>query len=162
MELHYCSPINIFSGIKLSRFLFVIGADIDFVQDFLCATVRSLKTAVEIQRGVCGEANGDFRRRLEVRKYDIRRPDDVGFARHFCYRMAFYPYFCTITIQSSISFYHGVLRPIPSDSDDSWEDYILKYLNISFTSYALRVSHILQYDFRSDCRCKRFSRFFHH
>ena len=71
--------------------------------------------------------------------------------KSICYRAAFYPHFCTITIQFSISFHlsmiarcHGLLDGL--------------YSQKRFTIYALPLSRSLLRDFGSDCRCKRFFR----
>ena len=63
------------------------------------------------------------------------------------YRTAFYPYFYTITMQSSISFYHDFLQIISSDNGASWMDYILRYRNRRFTIYALRLTMLLNMTF---------------
>ena len=60
-----------------------------------------------------------------------------------CYRKAFYPYFLNITFKSSISILHNPLRIIPPVSGVSWIGYILMYLNMSFTIYALRLTLVL-------------------
>lgn len=64
-----------------------------------------------------------------------------------CYRTAFYLYFYIITMQSSISFYHDFLQIISPDNEVSWEDYILHYLKYRFTSYALRLTMLLNIAF---------------
>ena len=60
-----------------------------------------------------------------------------------CYRTAFYPYFCIITIQPSVPFYHSFLQTVLPDRKASWVDYILWYLNHRFTTYALRLTLLL-------------------
>lgn len=62
--------------------------------------------------------------------------------------MAFYPYFYTIKHSLAYLFITG-FAPMPSDDGNSWPDYILPYLNDRFTSYALRLTGLLDHGLRS-------------
>lgn len=67
----------------LSRFLFIIRANYDLIQNFVCSAVGSLKNTSEIDGRISRNSDTYLGTRLEVRKNYIGCANCIGFTGHY-------------------------------------------------------------------------------